>query len=235
MICICGVRVTDQDATALITRPDHLVRLMVRAWHESEICHHFTSRERFDTAVRRNRKALESLDTVKSLFTPDNYLFSTKTKGRQETLYFEDRAAKQTGRLRQQHWKGPLAKIDGKPRIHAFLSKKRYKRLKHCRTPALDPRELCPAEGRRHIEFACTGRKVPPPHWSEGTVKTSRKSLGRRVFPPLAKNVRVGHPQCWWLQWKVGNLNILISNSVWRVPGSSCVRTCHRPYPSWTS
>ncbi len=133
-----------------------------RAWHESEICHDFTSRERFGKAVSRNRKALESRDAAKRLFTPDNYLFSTKTKGRQETLYFEDRAAKQTGRLRQQHWKGPLAKIDGKPRIHAFLSKKRYKRLKHCRTPALDPRELCPAEGRRHIEFACTKGKCRP-------------------------------------------------------------------------
>jgi len=187
MICICGVGVTDQDATALITRLDHLVRRMVRGWHESDTCHHFTSRERFDKAVRKNRKALESRDTVKRLFTPDNYLFSTKAKGRRETLYFEDRAAKQTGRLRQQHWKGPLAKIDGKFRIHAFLSKKRYKCLKHCRIPALVPRELCPADGRRHIEFACTGRKVPPPHRSEGTVKTSRKSLGRRVRTALKK------------------------------------------------
>ena len=187
MICICGVRGTDQAATALITGPDHLARRMVGAWHESEICHDFTSRERFDKAVRRNRKALESRDAAERLFTPDNYLFSTKTKGRQETLYFEDRPAKQTGRLRQQHWKGPLAKIDGKRRIHAFLSKKRYKRLKHCRTPVLDPRELCPREGRRHIDFACTGRKVPPPHWSEGTVKTSRKSLERRVRTALKK------------------------------------------------
>jgi hypothetical protein len=191
MICICGVRVTDRDATALITKPSHPVRRMVKAWHESKFCHDFTSLIRFDKAIRRNRRALESRDKVRALFRRDNYLFSTKTKDRPETLYFEDRAAKRTGRLRQQHSKGPLARIDKEAMIHLFLSPERYKQLKashekcQCRIPEFRPSELCPGDGRRHIEFACRGKRVSRWHRSEGTVKTSKKNLESRVCTAL--------------------------------------------------
>ena len=52
---------------------------------------------------RKNQETVTSPDGRK-LFTPGNYLFSTKAEDREETLYFRNRATKQTGRLRQQHW-----------------------------------------------------------------------------------------------------------------------------------
>jgi hypothetical protein len=131
-------------------------------------------------AIRKNWKMVNSPDG-KGLFTPDNYLFSTKAEGREETLYFGNRETKQTGRLRQEHPKGPLATIDKEPRTHLFLSKVRYKRLKlwHEENPYSIPsfscRELRRVEGKRHIEFACEGKKLRW-HRSKGTVKASKNS-----------------------------------------------------------
>jgi len=101
----------------------------------------------------------------KSLFNSSNYFFSTEAKDRKETLYFEDRTTKHTGRLRQQHERGPLARIDGKAKRHLFVSKERYKFLNkwHEKHPTQLPRynsyELRPADGKRHIEFSFEGGK----------------------------------------------------------------------------
>src|ERR1700688_2971117 len=119
---------TEKDATNIISKPDDLKRQIVRAWHQSNIKHCFNSKSGFNKAVHRNWKTLKfkSRDKIDMLFISSNCPFSTWTEGRKETLYFEDRATKKTGRLRQQHPKGPLAKIDKKTRTHRFLSKKRF-------------------------------------------------------------------------------------------------------------
>jgi hypothetical protein len=41
----------------------------------------------------------------RKVFRAHNYRFSTKTEGKEETLYFENGSTKQTGRLRQQRWR----------------------------------------------------------------------------------------------------------------------------------
>jgi hypothetical protein len=118
----------------------------------------------------RFRKNQKTISDGRTLFAVDNYLFSTKTDGREETLYFENRATKQTGRLRQQHGDGRLAKIDKVPRTHLFLSEKRYKYLKRWyeherkknrklrRIPKVRRHERRRTEGKYHIEFSCKGR-----------------------------------------------------------------------------
>src|SRR5271157_1784351 len=115
-VFIDNEKMTDKRATKFISRPDDLVRQIVGAWCRSNIDHCFENKKSFKQAVQRNRKTLKSRDTIETLFTWSNYLFSTKVKvkDRKETLYFEDQAAEQTGRLRQQHGEGPLAKIDKK-------------------------------------------------------------------------------------------------------------------------
>jgi hypothetical protein len=131
--------------------------------------------------VRKNRKTVESRKGRK-LFIKDNYFFSTKAKGWEETLYFRNRVTKQTGRLRQDHPDSPLAKIDKVRRTHLFLSEKRYKYLKrwykheqkrnrnHLRIPKVRPCERCRTEGKYHIEFARKGKKLKW-HYSRGIVK----------------------------------------------------------------
>jgi hypothetical protein len=126
-----------------------------------------------------------------TLFTSSNYLFSTKTKHRKETLYFEDRTTKQTGRLRQEHRKGPLQRIDEKAKRHRFVSKKRYEFLErwHKKYPKQLPRfywyEQQAKVGKHHIEFAFERGKVSRWHPSEGTVETNRRGLNRRIASAL--------------------------------------------------
>ena len=144
---------------------------------------------------RKNQETVTSPDGRK-LFTPGNYLFSTKADGREETLYFRNHVTKQTGRLRQQHWDDPLAKIDKVPRAHLFLSEKRCKYLKrwykHERKrnrrhiPKVRPCERCQTEGKYHIEFACKGKRLLKWHRSEGIVKI-RKNTKRLVRDALKK------------------------------------------------
>jgi len=128
---------------------------------------------------RKNQQTVKS-PNGRRLFTPGNYLFSTKADGREETLYFRDRVTKQTGRLRQQHKKGSLATIDKEARTHLFLSEKRYKYLKRWhkenlyRVPAFSCRELRLVEGKHHVEFACEGEELRW-HASKGTVKASKR------------------------------------------------------------
>jgi len=130
---------------------------------------------------RKNQETVKSPDGRK-LFTPGNYLFSTKAEGRKATLYFRNSVTKQTGRLRQQHKKDPLAKIDKEARTHLFLSEKRYKYLKrwHERKrnrrciPKVRPYERRRAEGEHHIEYACKGKRRSHWHRSKGIVTISK-------------------------------------------------------------
>ena len=130
------------------------------------------------------RKTVKS-SAGKKLFTSDNYRFSTKAEGWEETLYFRNRVTKQTGRLRQEHEDGPLAKIDEEAKTHLFLSEKRYKYLKRWheregnrhRIPKVYPYECCLAEGKHHIEFACKGKRLSHWHHSRrGMVRVPRYS-----------------------------------------------------------
>ena len=176
----------DEDSAKFISEQDKLLRQIVRAWHKLEIKHYFENEGRFQKAIRRNLTTLESPDTIKTLFKSTNYLFSTKAKDHKETLYFEDKAAKQTGRLRQQHRKGPLAKIDKKARTHLFLSEVRFKCLKEWDYKKKGLPCFCPSEevcrtGKRHIEFAYDGKEVSGWHHSRGTVKKDKKNLKGRI------------------------------------------------------
>jgi len=122
-----------------------------------------------------------------TLFIPSNYRFSTKAKGRKETLYFVNPTATQTGRLRQQHQSGPCAKIDKKAKLHLFLSHHRYESLvvwyeRHKRRlPCFYPCELQAKNGKRHIEFACVGKSVSGWHKSEGIVRINKRHLKSRI------------------------------------------------------
>ena len=124
-------------------------------------------------------------------FTSRNSRFSTKAKGRKETLYFEDPTTKQTGRLRQEHSEGKLAKIDGKAKRRKFVSKKRYEFLNEWhdnhgkQLPRFYSYEQRVKVGKCHIEFAFEREKVSGWHKSEGTVETSRQGLNRRIASAL--------------------------------------------------
>jgi hypothetical protein len=189
-IFIDNKKMMDKRATKFISKPDDLVRQIVRAWCQSNIDHCFENKRSFKKAVRRNRKTLESLESIETLFTSINFRFSTKAKDRKETLYFKDRTTKQTGRLRQQHRKGPLATIDKKAKRHRFVSKNRYKRLnkwhkKHRRQiPRFFSYEQRANVGKHHIEFAFE-KEVSGWHLSEGTVETNRQDLDRRIASAL--------------------------------------------------
>ena len=148
---------------------------------------------------RKNQETIKSPDG-RRLFTPRNYLFSTKAEGREESLYFRNRATKQTGRLRQQHGDDRLAKIDKVPKTHLFLSEKRYKYLKRWyeherkknrelrRIPKVSLHERRRTEGRYHVEFSCKGKTLLKWHRSrsKATVKI-RKNPKRLVREALNK------------------------------------------------
>jgi hypothetical protein len=180
---IC-LKIDEKNAMELISARDDLTKQIIRAWCRSNISHCFEGEDRISKAVKKNQKTLKSPETIETLFTPSNYLFSTATGHRQETLYFRDPATKRTGRLRQQHRKGPLARIDKKARKHLFLSKKRFYELpeeKPKRLPKFYPYEQQAEDYKYHIEFACDGHKTSHWHRSEGTVRTSRQDLDHRV------------------------------------------------------
>jgi len=142
---------------------------------------------------------------LRRFFTPRNYRFSTKAKDRDETLYFEDPTTKQTGRLRQEHKEGKLAKIDGKAKRRKFVSKKRYEFLKEWhdkhskQLPHFYSYEQRPKVGKHHIEFALKRGKVSHWHESEGTVETSRQDLNRRIASVL-ECIDLGLCQLRWNQ-----------------------------------
>lgn len=176
-------------------RHDRRLRHLVKTWSEATLEHCFDGREEFRKAVRRNRKVLQTRGKkfvirkdYRKFFIPKNFRFHTKADGRKETLYFED--ARHTGRLRQQHCRGPLAKIDHHRRMRLFLSKDRFSALKkwHKRNKGKFPTfyrdELELRDRTHHIEFAWDGVNVEW-HASEGKVSTSRNGVNRRIKEAL--------------------------------------------------
>jgi hypothetical protein len=172
-------------------RHDRRVKHLVKTWSDATLEHCFDGREEFQKTVRRNRKILQSADKkfvvrrdYKEFFIAKNFEFSTKADGREETLYFED--AQRTGRLRQQHSGGPLAKIDHQPRIRLFLSEERFRQLRKWRKrnkekfPTFHRGELEPSDKTHHIEFAWDGVNVEW-HASQGIVCMSRKGINHRI------------------------------------------------------
>jgi len=167
---------------------DNCACQILGAWHKSQISHRFKNKGIFKEAIRRNREALKfRLPEIKNLFTAKNYQFSTEAPGTKQTLYFASDITKQTGRLRQQHRKGPLAQIDENPRTHIFPRskhrlmelEKRLNKWKHRKghIPRLRAEETQPTINRYHIEFSDgKHRKV---HKSRGRVNEFRRSAGR--------------------------------------------------------
>lgn len=182
-------KMTDEDLTRVVPEQDKLLKEIARTWQESRIKHNFEDEGHFKKALRRNLKTLDFPATIEALFRPAKWFFSTQANGRLETLYFKNK--KHTGRLRQQHPKGPLAKIDKKAREHLFLSEERFhylkkwhKKHKH-RRPNFKPSEERPKTGKYHIELAYDGKKISKWHASEGRVKMNRQNLERRVASAL--------------------------------------------------
>jgi len=182
---------TVEDAKK-ICKPDKHKEQIVTAWHKSKINHCFNDEKKkasqlFKEAVEKNWETLKSREKIDKLFTPRNYCFSTKACNREETLYFKNCAANLTGRLRQQHRHGPLAKINKNAKTHLFLSKKRFEGLKkwHDKHKRLCPdfkrAEKQPKNGKQHIEFGCHGKEVAGWHESGGTVTMYRGNLKSRI------------------------------------------------------
>lgn len=192
-ICIDNRKLTLKREMASISGRDSLLEQVVRAWDRSGICHCFENEKLFKRAVERNQRTLESPDKIGLLFHSRKYLFSTKTEDSEETLYFASGAAtgRLTGRLRQQHRKGPLAKIDKRARTRRFVSEKRFRFLKawhdehRCRVPRFYPYEERPETGKRHIEFARDGRTLARWHESRGIVERSRQDIDHRICKAL--------------------------------------------------
>jgi hypothetical protein len=205
-IFIDNAKMAFKAATELISDPDNRDRQIVRAWDQSRINHRFENKKSFKKAVRKNQKILKFPKTIDSLFKASNYFFSTKVKNRgtkpknrEETLYFKNGDTKQTGRLRQQHPKGPLAKIDKRAKTHRFLSQRRFRFLKewHERHRACLPCFRVPEgglhAGKRHLEFAYDGREVSGWHLSEGTVEISRRDIECRIGSALKEILGIRH------------------------------------------
>jgi hypothetical protein len=178
-------------------RHDRRLKHLVKTWSDATLEHCFDGREEVQKAAQRNRKALQSHDKkvvirndYKKFFCRRNFTFSTKAKGREATLYFDD--GQRTGRLRQQHREGPLAKIDHRPRIRLFLPQDRFSALKkwHKRNkekfPTFYRDELEPCDKTRHIEFAWDGVNVEW-HASEGKVFTRGEDVDRCIKRALQK------------------------------------------------
>ena len=198
-ILIDKVTVTGDSAIGLISELDDFVSQIVIAWHQSDIKHYFKNQRGFNKAVHRNRKSLEAnaRGKIGALFTSSNYLFSTQAENREESLYFKDSATGQTGRLRQQHSKGPLAKIDKEPRTHLFLSRDRFcaeKRRYKCKggPPRFRASEKHKKSGKHHLEFWCDGSGVFHCHFSGGTVRPSEPHIKRRIDRALEEILGIG-------------------------------------------
>jgi len=167
---------------------DGRVKHLVNTWSDATLKHCFDGRKEFRKAVRRNREALQSRGkkfvirkVYEDFFICKNLRFSTKASGREETLYFKD--AQHTGRLRQQHSKGPLVTIDHHRRICLFFSQERLNALnrRHEKASTFCRVGLEPSDGTRLIEFEWDGVRVNKCHASEGKVSTSRTNVKRRI------------------------------------------------------
>lgn len=199
-IFIGKTKMTDKGATEFISKQHDLVRQIVRAWCQSNTDHHFKNDKRFRKAVQKNQELLHSRGAIEAFFTSRNYAFSTKAEDRKETLYFEDCATKRTGRLRQQHPKGPLARIDRKSKTRRFLSQKRFECMKEWhdkhehRLPCFCISEEVPKNRKHLIEFICERKKkLSAWHSSEGTIKTSKHDLDHRIGSALENILGIPH------------------------------------------
>jgi hypothetical protein len=200
-ICIDNKKKSYRALIKLLTRSDEQI---VRAWHKSKTTYCFKDEERFKRAVHKNRKTLKSPKKIELFFTARNYLFSTKACNRLETLYFKN-AEGQTGRLRQQHKKGPLAKIDEPPRTHLFpISKDELESLERCykaheKQVGWRPQDIYETRckgGNHHFEFAYNEKGEPVHgHRSEGIVeKIDKRSREHHVNFAL-KNILGNWPR----------------------------------------
>jgi hypothetical protein len=196
-IFIYKKKLTENDAIQLVSELDGLAEQIVRAWSESNIEHRFKDKKRLKNGVCKNKKTLQCPDKITKLFRPCNYRFSTKAPCRKETLYFVVNDPPTTGRLRQQHRKGALAKIDKKARKHLFLSERRFCELpreKPKRLPCIYPRELrAKADkhgvGKHHIEFSCAGERVRRWHRSTGKIEICKQQHLQSCIDSALKNI----------------------------------------------
>jgi hypothetical protein len=197
-ILISKLKMTDEDLAKFIRKRDKHLKRIVRAWQESKIAHSFKNEGLFKEAVRENLKTLDFPDVIDMLFTPCNFFFSTQENGTLETLYFMNCARNQTGRLRQEHTEGPLAKIDKKSKTHLFLSSKRFRSLKewhhrhkHKAPQGIEDGERRPKNGTCHIEYAYdeNEKKISGWHKSRGLVNTSESNLPQRIASALENTI----------------------------------------------
>lgn len=97
--------------------------LILQSWINTATIHNFIPTHGY-TAWENLYRALVRVAAmpfaIPPLFTAPNLLFITHQVGRLPTLYFL--GGGQTGRLRQQHDTGPLAKIDPIPRIRVSFA-----------------------------------------------------------------------------------------------------------------
>jgi archaeosine-15-forming tRNA-guanine transglycosylase len=201
-IFIGKAKMTNKGATEFISKQHDLVGQTVRAWYQSNIDHHFKNDKRFRKAIQKNQEILHSRGAIEALFTSKNYRFSTKAEDRKETLYFEDCATKRTGRLRQQHEKGPLARIDRKSKTRRFLSQERFECIKEWhdkhkhRLPCFRVSEEVPKNRKHLIEFTYEKKKkkeLSAWHSSEGTIKMSKHDLDHRIGSALENILGIPH------------------------------------------
>lgn len=187
------IRYNKERAVKLAPEPhDGCVEHLVKTWSDATLKHCFDGRGRFQKAVRRNWKALqldaETIVISKNygmFFSPRYFKFSTKAPHRKETLYFDD--GQRTGRLRQQHRKGPLAKIDHHRRIRLFFSQDTLKALSRGpkKRPASCRVELKPRDGTHLVELEWDGVSIKKWHVSGGKVSRSQTDLDGRIDQAL--------------------------------------------------
>jgi hypothetical protein len=191
-LSIEGVAANYEDALAYLDDPTPQHEQIVKAWHESGLQHTINKKEKFKEKVNENVETLKSLGKAKKLFKAENFVFATQSDSRTETLYFVDEGGQTTGRLRQQHPSGPLAKIDELPKMHRFpQTRSRKRELKafhkeHAKeVPVFTEAEEIPQEDSYHIEYAVNENGVTAWHPSEGKVKTSDEHIKVRIRTAL--------------------------------------------------
>jgi hypothetical protein len=187
----------------LLTQKDNRNEQIVGAWHKSKATHCFKDEERFTDAVKKNRQTLRCPKKI-SLFTASNYFFSTKACNRLETLYFKN-AEGDTGRLRPQHKKGPLAKIDEPPKTHLFpTTKDKLESLERCykahkKQVGWRPQDIYETRckvGNHHFEFAYNEKGEPVHgHRSEGIVEKIDKRSREHHINCALKNILGNWPR----------------------------------------
>jgi hypothetical protein len=176
------IRYNKERAAKLASLHDGYVKHLVKTWSDAKLKHCFDGRGKFQGALRRNRKVLQSRrkkfvirKDYEDFFVPKNLRFSTKADCREETLYFKD--AHRTGRLRQQHGEGPLATVDDHRRIRLFLSRDKLNALnkRHKKFSTFCRVELEPRDGTHLVEFEWDGASLKQCHVSEGIVSTVKE------------------------------------------------------------